>query len=50
MEGDQAQLLTDYLNRMKFMMRVEVRTSVRYACWRAPQPDLQDGSVHPALC
>lgn len=28
MEAGQAQLLTDYLNRMKFMMRVEVRTSV----------------------
>ena len=50
-EGDQAQPLTDYLNRMKFMMRVEVQNlSDEYAVLEsARNPILQDGSVHPAL-
>lgn len=50
-EGNQAQLLTDYLNRMKFMMRVEVQNlSDEYAVLEsARNPILQDGSVHPAL-
>lgn len=50
-EGYQAQPLTDYLNRMKFMMRVEVQNlSDEYAVLEsARNPILQDGSVHPAL-
>ncbi len=50
-EGYQAQPLTDYLNRMKFMMRVEVQNlSDEYAVLEsARNPILQDGSVHQVL-
>ena len=50
-EGDQAEPLTEYLNRMKFMLRVEIQNlSDEYAVLEsARNPILQDGSVHPAL-
>ncbi len=49
-EGFQAQPLTDYLNRMKFMMRVEVQNmSDEYAVLETARDPRTESGVHPGL-
>lgn len=49
-EGYQAQPLTDYLNRMKFMLRVEIQNlSDEYAVLETSRDPRGAESVHPAL-
>lgn len=50
-EGDQAESLEEYLNRMKFMLRVEIQNlSDEYAVLETSRdPRGADGVVHPAL-
>ena len=49
-EGDQAGPLTEYLNRMKFMLRVEIQNlSDEYAVLETSRDPRGAESVHPAL-
>lgn len=49
-EGDQAEPLTEYLNRMKFMLRVEIQNlSDEYAVLETSRDPRGAEGVHPAL-